>query len=274
MNKAKFLELLKLPSRGNFNQSIHEYIKQELTSLNITFSIFEKTSIYNIDAPNLPLFVAHTDTVRSILDDKNAATCIGEYIHEGLTIIANKGILGGDDMCGVHIILDMLREGKKINFLFSDNEETVFNASSKFFMREFSEKLSTLPYGIILDRKGNTDIICSHNRYGHIDFENDLSEIGEQFGYYPEIGMCSDADFIRNVMSCANLGVGYYKAHTPKEFVVWEHMENTYNYSIAILETLHKRYPVHPSILTRYFENSIIENTLQLIEQSGVLGYR
>ena len=275
MNKDKFFELLRLPSRGGKNQQIHTYIKYELDQLHIPYQIFNKTTIYNINDPTLPLFAAHTDTVRTEADDKVAPDNIKEFDFKGMTIINNeKHILGGDDMCGVHIILELLKAGKKINFLFDDNEETVWQASSRDFVRSFSKELSNIPYGIVLDRKGNTDIICTYNRYGHQDFENALIEVGEPFGYYPEVGMCSDADFIRNVISCANLGVGYQKAHTNKEFVVWEHMENAFNYSIAIIDTIHKKYPVNPHIFTRYWENSIVEQVNTIIDASGVLGYR
>ncbi len=281
MERQRFLELLKLPSRENFNQPIHEFIKRNLEELGITYSIYEGTTIYNIDDPTLPLFSAHTDTVRSKGCDGRAEFNVEMFDSEPtetgevFTIFRNrKAVLGGDDMCGVFIILEMLRAGKRFNFIFSDGEETVIAASAKTFVREFKKELSVLPFGIILDRKGNTDIICANNRYGHPDFEAALHNVGKQFGYFPSTGMCSDADFIRNVMSCANLSSGYYGAHSYKEFVVWQHMENAYNYAVAILDTLHEKFPVHPAILTRYFEDSIINNLFNTLEASGVLSYR
>ena len=279
MNKETFLDLLRLQSRCGYNEAIHEYIKNELTKLGVQFSIFDKTTIYNISTPNVPLLAAHTDTVRSEKDDKHAAKNVTEVINEvkndGLHYIVNTGgVLGGDDMCGIHIILELLRNKVPINFLFCDNEETVVNASSKDFTKKFSAELSLLPYCLVLDRKGDGDIICEMNYYGSQLFEDALLEVGEKFGYMPELGMCSDADYLRNVISCANLSVGYYKAHSAREFVIWEHMENTYNYIIAILGELHTKYPTHPAILTTYFQNSITENILSIFEQSGVLNYR
>jgi hypothetical protein len=278
MDKSRFLELLRLPSRGGANHQIHEFIKRNLDEIGVHYSIFEDTTIYNIDDPSLPLFSAHTDTVRSAGCDAKAPTCIEEFTvveAPDLHFIHNKkAVLGGDDMCGVFIILEMLREGQRFNFVFTDGEETMIHPSAKYFVRNFKEQLSALPYGIVLDRMGNDDIICSNNRYGHIDFEKALETVGKQFGYYPATGLCSDADHIRNVMSCANLSSGYYKAHSYKEFAVWEHMENSHNFAIAILQGIHNKFPVHPSILTSYYENAIVDNVMAVLEASGTLIYR
>ena len=280
MNKEKFLELLRLPSRVRENHAIHEYIKHELDEIHVPYFVFEDTTIYNIANPTLPLFCAHTDTVRSPADDRKAETGIIETQTERregiepLTVILNpKSVLGGDDMCGVHILLEMLREGRLFNFIFSDGEETM-HGSIMPFIREFKTEVSAMPFGIVIDRKGNNDIICANNRYGSIEFENALAVMGEPFGYFPETGMASDADFIRHVLSCANLSAGYYNAHTPKEFVIWEHMENAHNYAVAILDTIHEKFAINPAIFTKYWEDLLVDNQLQIMRMSGVLGYR
>jgi tripeptide aminopeptidase len=277
MNQSKFLDLLKLNSRGGHNQPVQNYIKQQLEEVHVKFDIFDKTTIYNIDDVSLPLFAAHTDTVRNVEDDIAADTGNIQVItRKDNTFIINPGcVLGGDDMCGVHIILEMLRAGEKFNFVFTDGEETM-NGSAEPFVRVNTEVLSKMPYGIILDRKGNSDIICTHNHYGSEKFENQLAKIGEPFGYSPDTGMCSDADFIRNVMSCANLSIGYERAHSKKEYVVWENMENCYDYSVAILKQLKDatRFDVNSVIFTLYFENAILGNITSLVRASGVLGYR
>lgn len=287
MNLDKFIQLLSLPSGYRRNGPVHEFIKSELTELGINFNVFDKTTIFNLDIKGAPLLIAHTDTVREPPHDKGLTGNI-EYYRVAMdknhpanevTVIKskNKRILGGDDMCGVHIILELLRSGKRFNFVFTDNEENIYEASSRKFLYEFdTDIIENCNYGIIIDRRGNSDIICTANGYGSIDFETaiyDVSKIGG-FGFRPTRGVMCDADFFRNVISCANLSAGYYSAHSDKEFVVWEDMENTYNYVTDILNTINVKFPVNQAVFTSFFTDEIMGRIINELHLSGVLKYR
>ena len=80
------------------------YVKNFLDSLKVKYEVDDYGNIYYLDHENAPLLSAHMDTVR-----KEADFCIGAFLNENDDErIFSGGILGGDDKCGVYMILRAL----------------------------------------------------------------------------------------------------------------------------------------------------------------------
>lgn len=232
MDKKLLLDLFKIPAMSGDEGKVSEFIQKQLKILNIDFTVDNTGNIFNVSNPNRPLLCAHMDTVQSKFD-----TIMSKFVHivKG-EILKGYGVIGGDDKCGIFAILELLKEGHKdVNFLFTVEEESGAVGSTMFVSEN---DISEIPYGIILDRRGSGDIICYRNDYGTIEFENAISEIGKVYGFKPSVGTFSDADQLNEQISCANLSVGYYNAHTKNEFVVLSELQNTINYVNKLLTSL------------------------------------
>lgn len=172
---------------------------------------------------NVPVLVtAHMDTVHDV-------TCY-EFHEEDGVIKSPQGI-GGDDRCGIYMILELLRRGIKPFVLFCEDEEIGGVGSNKFCGTPYIEELKELKYFIELDRANANDAV--YYDCGNEEFKNFISEtIGykEAYGSFSDISHLSPATDVASV----NLSCGYYKAHTTDEYVVLSEMENTLN-KVAIL---------------------------------------
>lgn len=219
-----------------------DYVQECLKSLNIPFTVDSYGNIYNLDNENAPLLSAHMDTIR-----KDADKVIGTFLQENddEEKIFTGGILGGDDKCGVYIMLRVLEKNKNVNFVFSRDEEIgclgisafVKCADGKTDNLDITEKLKKCLYCLVLDRRGNADIICKANDYGTEAFEEALEKVSKDNGfiYKHETGLLSDADIISEYISTANLSVGYYSPHSKKEYIVKKELETALDYVEAII---------------------------------------
>jgi len=173
------------------------------------------------------------DTVQDTTDTK-----LTDFIKIKDNYLSGYGVIGGDDKCGIYIILEVLKD-REMNFAFFVQEE-IGGRGSKDWVKD--HKLDNVLYGIVLDRMGNSDILCSQNNYGTAMFETFLHEVGKDFGYSPGLGSFSDADNLNDRISCANLSCGYYNAHTKYEFVNLSDLENTYKYVNAVISHVNEKF--------------------------------
>lgn len=219
-----------------------EYVRNKLIEMNINFNVDSYGNVYYLDNENVPLLSAHMDTVR-----KEEDFCIGAFLNENDDDkIFSGGILGGDDKCGVFIILKVLETGRKVNFIFSRDEETGCKGIKALLKPNYSEnkeladKVRKCLWCLVLDRRSNGDIICLQNDYGTEEFEKALEEISNNgsFGYKGASGLCSDANTIRDFISTANISVGYYNPHSQKEYISKADLEKAYNYTLAVIDNL------------------------------------
>lgn len=260
--KKVLMELFHIPAPSGKELGVQVYIVDFLNKLKVKYTMDGYGNIFNIDQKDKPLVVAHMDTVQRMSD---ALAIQSIKLIKG--VIKGEGVIGGDDKCGIFIILYLLYTRKlDFNFLFTVGEETGAIGSRGFVAKR---DLSEISYGLILDRNGNTDILCTMNDYGTDDFENMLYWVGEAHGYSPAMGTFSDADELRDLFSCTNLSVGYYDAHTKKEYVVVEDLMNAYRYVMDILDSV-KGY-FSPAIvpfddLNLYFTND--DEMLEYVEKN------
>lgn len=169
------------------------------------------------------LLVAHLDTVhkhlpRQILD-KNGK-------------LSSSNGIGGDDRCGVFMILEIIKT-HKCSVLFCEDEEIGGIGANKFTETKLAESLiSKFNYIIEFDRKGDKDAV-----FYNCDNEDFEKFITKDF-YKTAWGSFSDISVVAPFLKTAavNLSCGYYKAHTNGEYVVWKEMLNSIDEATKILD--------------------------------------
>ena len=141
----------------------------------------------------------------------------------------------------------------KFSFLFTTEEEHLSIGANKL-VTQYPEFFDRNLYALVLDRRGKGDIIGYRNFYCSQLFENDVAEVGKEFGYKPKEGVLSDADVFCDYINCVNLSVGYYKSHTDKEYTRISHLTNALQFTKAIIQQLTEYYEVEDN---SYFQPSM-----------------
>ena len=169
------------------------------------------------------LLIAHMDTVH-----KNLPHFIKS---EGDKLSSPNGI-GGDDRCGVYMILEIVKR-YNCSVLFCEDEEIGCVGAVKFTKTKLADELvGQFNYIMEFDRRGNKDAVF-------YDCDNpDFEEFITREFYKTASGSFSDISEIAPVLECAavNLSCGYYNAHTKDEYVVWSEMETSIKEAMKILE--------------------------------------
>lgn len=169
------------------------------------------------------LLVAHLDTVHKELPKAIL------YDEDQDAMYSPQGI-GGDDRCGVYMILQVIQK-YNCSVLFCEDEEIGCVGAEKFIKTKLAKDLS-FNYIIEFDRKGNNDAVfydCDN-----ADFEKFITK---DF-YKSSWGSFSDISVIAPALKCAavNLSCGYYNAHTTGEYVVMSDMKRSIIEACKILE--------------------------------------
>ena len=246
--KKMLLDLFRLygPSRGE--KPILDFIAGVLTENSIPFMQDENGNIYCMNHMNAPMLSAHTDCV--------GTTESGHYVRfvdiypyrDGDEIMKGIGNIGGDDKCGVFLILMYLLTGRPVNAIFSTQEEISGRDGIGYMMEKIrgNEVFGSIPYCLVLDRKNSGDIICQRHGYGSKRFEDELEKIGEKYGYKAVLGGVSDMNTIKKYMNGCNLSVGYHNPHSTNEFVSIADLFNTWKYIQDLIENLPRDIPFEP----------------------------
>ena len=280
LNKEELKEILAIENSTNLKPSQNPmipYIIGRLEAAGIPYEEYKDTNCHNIFSirEGKPLISCHTDSMKGTYSDikkkKGQVFPAIEILDaDDGSIVAYRGdrqaVIGGDDGCGIFILLNLIETGHDISFAFFSGEEQGMIGSRCFSREErHKELLRSVPWALVIDRMGNSDIICTQNNYGSKEFEAALCRVGEAFGYRPARGFVSDADVLRNYISCANLSVGYYHAHSPEEFVVYEDVEKAYNYIHEIIGQLSEtRFEVNEMFAGLYVQKTVKTSTLKL----------
>lgn len=152
------------------------------------------------------LLLAHMDTVHK---DNCTIICKSE---NGDYIMSPQGI-GGDDRCGIFMVLEIIKE-IKCSVLFTEDEEKGCIGAHKFCKSDIKPDVN---YCIEFDRKGKDDAVfysCDNK-----EFETFITD--EKIGFKTANGSCSDISHVAPYLGVAavNLSCGYYNAHTQHEYV-------------------------------------------------------
>lgn len=191
------------------------------------------------------LLVAHMDTVHDLLPE------LIVYDSEKNTMWSPNGI-GGDDRCGVYMILEIIKK-HNCSVLFCEDEEIGGVGAKKFIETDLAKELvSQFNYAIELDRKGNKDAVfydCDND-----DFEDFITKDFYDTAY----GSFSDISVVAPFLKCAavNLSCGYYNAHSKDEYVVLREMDRSIEEVCKILErtTEKDKFEYIESKYSRYYD--------------------
>lgn len=168
------------------------------------------------------LLVAHLDTVHKT-PPKDIFLNLSQT-----KMFATEGI-GGDDRCGVVIILDII---KKIDcsVLFTEDEEIGGLGATKFGNEKYDLGVN---YVVEFDRKGNNDYVFYKKANPH--FEEHI----KKFGFVKSSGTYSDISEIADdyEIEAVNLSSGYYNPHTTSEWVSFEDMADITERAIEMIAT-------------------------------------
>lgn len=232
---SELIEVLKVPTFSKREYHMQNYIKKQLKKLEIPFEEDDSGNIFRF-IENTPLLSAHMDTVGGA-DDIAVLNLM--YYSNG--IIQGLGNIGADDKVGIFIILKLLEEYDNLSFAFTVEEETG-SVGANSLSNVYGDEISKCLYGIIIDRRGDSDIIGSKNDYCVREFEEDILSIVS--GYKVTMGSISDADVYNEYISCINISCGYYKPHTADEYVIWRDVLKTYHAVKTIITRINKKYAV------------------------------
>lgn len=119
--------------------------------------------------------------------------------------------IGGDDRCGITMILEIIKE-LRCHVLFTEDEEIGGVGAGKFCASGIKPKINFI---IEFDRAHERDAV-------YYELDNEVfAETVEKYGFKRDYGSYSDIVDIAPVLGCAavNLSCGYYNAHTQHEFV-------------------------------------------------------
>ena len=166
--------------------------------------------------------LAHMDTVHKDLPKT--------FKYKDGKISSPQG-LGGDDRCGIYMIMEIIKK-HKCSVLFLEDEEIGGIGAGKFVKHIASEGLE-FNYMIELDRRGSHDAVFYD--CGNDDFEHFITSDGD---WETAWGSYSDISTIAPELGCAavNLSCGYYNAHTKDEYVVLAEMEENIEKVCKLIE--------------------------------------
>lgn len=165
------------------------------------------TSNYLYVKGTLPIcLVAHLDTVHA-----SEPTTI--YYDVNLKNLFSPTGIGGDDRCGVYIILELLKRGFRPSIIFCCDEE-IGMVGAQEFTRVY-KTIKNVNWFLEFDRRGRNDVVA-------YDDDNDaLTNIFESFGFKSAWGSFSDISTLAPAygISAVNVSSGYYAPHTSGEYI-------------------------------------------------------
>ena len=168
------------------------------------------------------LLVAHMDTVHH-------KQCKNIVVENG-RMSSPEGI-GGDDRCGIFIIMNIVNE-LRCSVLLCEDEEIGAVGATKFIRSKYMSDV-VANYIVEFDRRGNNDAVfysCNNKKF--TDFICDNTGFKEAYGSFSDISVLAPALKIAAV----NLSSGYYKAHTTEEYVIYDEMLDVIDTAKALIK--------------------------------------
>jgi len=159
------------------------------------------------------MLVAHMDVVHQTLPTENTIMSS----KDGRFYSAIAGI-GGDDRCGVWMILEIIKK-QKCHVLFTTDEESGGHGAHAFVKSLIKPKVN---YLVQIDRRGHNDAVfyaCDNKEF---------TEFVEGFKFETQFGSFSDISIIAPALEIAavNISAGYYNEHTTHEVVDMDAMKH------------------------------------------------
>ena len=218
MKRKQFNDLVRL-NQVDLKKFLNEKLSQKYDE------VYNEDGFLYAQGSTPVLLVAHMDTVHK--QTPSEIKC------DNGKISSPQGI-GGDDRCGVFMILEMI-EKYDCSVLFTEDEEVGAIGAEKFVRTKLAQCLvSSFNFIIEFDRKGNNDAVF----YGCNNPE--FEEFVTQKFFKTNIGSFSDISIIAPELkvSAVNLSCGYYNAHTKEEYVVWDEMMKVIDETSWLLDNM------------------------------------
>jgi di/tripeptidase len=175
------------------------------------------------------LLVAHMDTVHAKMPTKKdiAAASTEE-------ILRCKQGIGGDDRCGIYIIMEIIKQ-LDCHVLFCEDEEEGRKGAGKFCETDIRPDVQFI---VEFDRKDHDHAVF----YGCQN--EDFIGFVTSFGYRKEYGTYSDISDIAPHLGIAavNLSSGYYNAHGTDEYIRLDDIEPIIERAIPLIADISKQY--------------------------------
>ena len=189
--------------------NLKEYLDLHLQDLG--YSTFSKKGFLYAEGDIPVLLVAHLDTVHN---EKAEIICFSEDMRY---VTSPQGI-GGDDRCGVYMIMQLIRDFK-CHVLFCEDEEIGGRGANKFVASKHKPRVNFI---VEMDRRGSNDAVfyrCDNPEF--TDFV-----LG--FGFEENHGTFSDISVIAPPLNTAavNISAGYYNEHRLFEYIDMLAVEN------------------------------------------------
>ena len=174
------------------------------------------------------LLVAHLDTVHQ---EKPEIIC---FSGDGRFLMSPQGI-GGDDRCGVFMILQIIQD-VKCHVLFCEDEETGGNGARAFTQSGFKMNVN---YIVEMDRRGGNDAVfyeCANP---------DFTDFVLSFGFEEKAGSFSDISVLAPYLETAavNISAGYHNEHRLHECIDMLAVENNIRRIGQMIETKTELFP-------------------------------
>lgn len=236
---------------------VKAYMKEYLTSKK--YKVIDEDGFLYAKGDVPVLLVAHMDTVHK-------EQC-KEIKNENGKLSSPQGI-GGDDRCGVFIIMNLVKEFH-CSVLLCEDEEIGTIGARKFTKAKFKQGTDAnsfiekryiddlgVNYMIEFDRRGNNDAVfysCDNKEF--TDFVTDFTGFKNVQGSWSDISVLMPEAKIAAV----NLSSGYYLAHTTGEYVVYNEMMDTIDAAKVLIladcdkpfKYVMKKYPINSFTYTK-----------------------
>ena len=208
----KFVDIL-----GMTQRELKTYLSNYLCGTGYKINVDDGYVFAKGDVP--VLLIAHMDTARNEIPE----VILKQPTENGTRICAENSLIGGDDRCGVWMIMNIIKK-VKCNVLFLEDEEIGCVGARKFASSEHTTYINeNVSFMIELDRRGKNDCVFYSN-----DNRDFIKYIEEKTGTKESIGSMSDISVIMPETGVAgvNLSCGYYKEHTKDEYIMIDEMDD------------------------------------------------
>lgn len=193
---------------------LKEYLYEHLKKYYDEHNIYLLDGGIVVNGKDKATLVAHLD-IHPIIDNNHKEKKLLSFLN---TVYCKTGI-GGDDRCGVLIILELLDRGYRPNIIFTEKEEVGRVGVRKLIDNHLDLLIDITkdsPYLMGLDRKGFNEVVFYEcNNLEFIDF------ITNEYSLELNRGSFSDVSSLGPSLNKAicNVSVCYYSAHSENEYV-------------------------------------------------------
>ena len=196
---------------------------------------------------------AHLDTVSNTQENRTI-----KFYEQSQTFRASvndsPAVLGADDRAGVFAVLQLLESNLngfdgKVKFFFTTQEEVgCFGA----YMLDYYS-YADVDVMMVFDRRGSKDIVVGTQGKNYCGIV--LSSYLESMGQFKAVkgGISDTYVFSQNGIHSVNLSVGYYNEHTNEEYLKYDELLDTIEFSKDVIAYMHK-------VIDKVREDEIMED--------------